>query len=291
MMMLSAKLGLGTRLGSEDAATDSAMGAVVMRALRAGVRVIDTAVNYRAGRSEAALGQAVRAALRDGVVSRDELMICTKGGYARPTIAGLRTSLPPEDLGAFGHSFSPAYLRYQLELSLTTLNLGRIDVYYLHNLEEQCQRLDQAGFMQTMRAAFDTLESAVAQRLIGSYGVSTWAGVWAGSPWSLAEIKQIAADVARDRYGTEDHLTHAQGPLSLRLRAALVPGHAWGGKTLSFVSLCQALGITFVASASAGSGHIPALAAASVHWVRRIPGVGVALVSTLSIPHLEALVA
>src|SRR5436305_14563766 len=78
---LVSSLGLGTYLGecddSEDARYTSAIGA----ALERGVNLVDTAINYRCQRSERAVGAAIREAIASGVIKREEVVVCTKGGY------------------------------------------------------------------------------------------------------------------------------------------------------------------------------------------------------------------
>src|SRR5687767_11574157 len=74
-------IGLGTYLGDCDDADDARYTRTIRHAFRAGINVIDTAINYRCQRSERAIGVAVREALAAGDVERDEIILCTKGGY------------------------------------------------------------------------------------------------------------------------------------------------------------------------------------------------------------------
>src|SRR6185437_6841899 len=69
-------IGLGTARGAEDGAT-----------------VLGTAVNYRRGRSERAVGEALRRAITLGVTSRDRVVVSTKVGYPRPD-GGVASSAP-----------------------------------------------------------------------------------------------------------------------------------------------------------------------------------------------------
>src|SRR3989440_3873545 len=73
-------IGVGTYLGDWDEATDRAYAEAIARAVESGVNVIDTAANYRFQRSERAIGDALRQLTSDGF-AREELLICTKGGY------------------------------------------------------------------------------------------------------------------------------------------------------------------------------------------------------------------
>ncbi len=74
-------IGIGTYLGNADEATDKKYEDAVVRAVELGANVIDTASNYRFQRSERSIGKALRALIREQSVSRDEILICTKGGY------------------------------------------------------------------------------------------------------------------------------------------------------------------------------------------------------------------
>src|SRR6266404_9631149 len=74
-------IGLGTYLGDADERTDRAYTDAVGRAVELSANVIDTAANYRFQRSERAIGNALRELIGTQGFSRDELIICTKGGY------------------------------------------------------------------------------------------------------------------------------------------------------------------------------------------------------------------
>src|ERR671937_611709 len=51
------------------------------RRYAAGVNLLDSAINYRCQRSERALGRALREAIAGDDVRRDEVVVCSKGGY------------------------------------------------------------------------------------------------------------------------------------------------------------------------------------------------------------------
>src|SRR5262245_206951 len=66
-------IGVGTYLGEADDASDRQYTAAIVRALELGTNVIDTAINYRAQRSERAVGEALRQAIASGTVRREEV--------------------------------------------------------------------------------------------------------------------------------------------------------------------------------------------------------------------------
>ena len=75
-------IGLGTYLGGISAEVDESYAAAVVAAVRGGINVLDTSLNYRNQRSERAIGQAIiKLTQTPRQVDRDELMICTKAGY------------------------------------------------------------------------------------------------------------------------------------------------------------------------------------------------------------------
>ncbi|TMB45194.1 MAG: aldo/keto reductase, partial [Deltaproteobacteria bacterium] len=79
--LLVSSIGLGTYLGEEDDETDRRYGAALVDAANLGCNLFDTAINYRAQRSERVLGQALAALVREGGFPREQIVVCTKGGY------------------------------------------------------------------------------------------------------------------------------------------------------------------------------------------------------------------
>ena len=76
-------LGIGTYLGEADARTDQAYTDAIVAAVESGANVIDSAINYRLQRSERSVGAALAELARRGF-AREELLVCTKGGFLTP---------------------------------------------------------------------------------------------------------------------------------------------------------------------------------------------------------------
>src|ERR1700730_18304209 len=76
-------LGIGTYLGEPDARTDQSYTDAIVAAVEAGANVIDSAINYRFQRSERSVREALQELGRRGF-AREELLICTKGGFLTP---------------------------------------------------------------------------------------------------------------------------------------------------------------------------------------------------------------
>src|SRR5437588_4222741 len=142
-------IGIGTYLGEADEDSDRRYAEAIVCAVELGVNVIDTAANYRFQRSERSVGAALKELLARGF-GRDEIVICTKGGYlpfdgepprdvrqyieetfVKPGIASFA------DIAGGSHCMTPRYLQSQLDQSLANMNLSCVDVYYIHNPESQ----------------------------------------------------------------------------------------------------------------------------------------------------------
>src|ERR1051326_6400821 len=163
-------IGIGTYLGNPDEATDERYTRAIVRAVQLGVNVIDSAANYRFQRSERSIGDALKI-LHQQDFKREELVICTKGGYlpfdgapprdvrryveetfVKPGIASF------DDFLGGSHCMTPAYLEDQLDQSLNNLGVDTVDVYYIHNPESQLAYVSEAEFYHRLQSAFERLE-------------------------------------------------------------------------------------------------------------------------------------
>jgi len=260
-------LGLGTYLGECEDAEDARYTATVIAALERGVNILDTAINYRCQRSERAIGEALRTVVSNGDITREEFVVCTKGGYIPlertppATKEGYRGFLHseyygpgvmgPDDVISGGHCLAPRYLEDQIERSRRNLGLAFIDIYYLHNPEQQLDVLPSSEFLGVMRAAFSTLEQQVRREVIGSYGCATWNGFRvlpeARNHLSLEELVAVAREVG----GEHHHFKVIQLPVNLAMTEAVrVPTQKLGTKLVPLLEAAHRLGISVVGSAT-----------------------------------------
>lgn len=267
-------IGIGTYLGDPDDATDRRVAGAVEEAVRAGVNIVDTAVNYRFERGERAVGTAIRRLIGTGAAARDEIVVCTKGGYL-PSPARRRwfeteyvgrgaDSPALSDLVGDSHCMHPAYLLGEIERSRRNLGLDTIDVYYVHNPEAQLRHVAADLFEARLGVAFLALEGAVRAGSIRAYGIASWNAfrVPPGRPghMSLARAKELAATAAG--IGGGDHFRFVQLPLNLAMREALeAPTQPLGGETLPAVEAAIRLGIHPIASAAISQAGLKALPA------------------------------
>jgi aryl-alcohol dehydrogenase-like predicted oxidoreductase len=251
-------------------------------------------------------------------VRRDELIVCTKGGYVAldgepPSSRAayeqwlerelFATGLVARDeLVRGGHAITPRYLAHQLAQSRANLGLKTIDLYYIHNPEEQLLAVDRATFRQRMRLAFALLEERAAAGEIAGYGCATWTGFRVAPDHkqhlALAELIALARDVG----GTTHHFRAVQLPVSLAMpEAARLPTQPLGRKLVPLLEAADALGVGVVASAPLMQGRLTAGLPPEVHelfpacttdaqralrFAASLPGVSVALAGMRRTEHL-----
>jgi len=171
--LVLSSLGIGTYLGQPDTKTDEGYRAAAVAAVESGINVIDAAINYRFQRSERSIGEALRHLAAKGF-PREEIVLCTKGGYLTPDGSMpadsneyfFREYIQPgvftaKDIAAGSHCMTPKFLKNQLGRSLKNLGVECVDVYYLHNPETQLSEVPKEEFLNRIREAFTFLESAV----------------------------------------------------------------------------------------------------------------------------------
>jgi aryl-alcohol dehydrogenase-like predicted oxidoreductase len=311
-------IGVGTYLGGADDETDRAYADAITRAVELGANVIDTAANYRFQRSERSVGEAIWKLTAAGF-AREELVVCTKGGYipfdTHPPAgqAGVRAYIAEtfvktgvielSDIAAGSHCMAPRYLAHQVAQSLRNMGLGTIDVYYVHNPETQLQVVAPEEFDARLRAAFEQLERERAEGRLRFYGVATWNGfrakAGARGHHALERMWELARAVGGDSHG----FRFIQLPFNLAMPEALVADNQpYSGANVSLLEAAKALGVTVVASASIKQGevarglperireplgHLSTDAQTAIQFTRSTPGVTTALVGMSRRAHVE----
>ncbi|HZI42478.1 MAG TPA: aldo/keto reductase [Gemmatimonadaceae bacterium] len=312
-------IGIGTYLGECSDDDDASYSNAIATAVASGINLIDTAINYRCQRSERAVGAAIQRALSEGT-PREAMAVCTKGGFLpladRPPEsrdeyrAYLKREffdtaiLTPDDVVAGGHSLAPSFLRYSIERSRKNLGVQSIDLYYLHNPEQQLAAVSPASLRERLRAAFMVLEDAVSRGEIRAYGCATWQALRV-SPASKAHLSlEDLVTIAREVAGEQHRFRAVQMPINLAMPEAFrEPTQELGkkGTLVPALEAASALGLTVVASATLMQAQLTKNLPPSMHqlfpaqrtdaqcalaFVRGLPGVTSALVGTRSLEHL-----
>lgn len=309
-------LGIGTYLANADNETDARYTAAVVRSVELGANVIDTAANYRFQRSERAIGKALSELTEARGFSRDEVVVCTKGGYlpfdgapprdirsyveetfVKTGIAGF------EDFVGGSHCMTPGYLQNQLEQSLRNMNVECVDLYYIHNPESQLGQVSEEELYLRLRNAFSALEQFRANGRLKSYGVATWNGFRVPSNdrgyHSLNRMVEIAREVGGDSHG----FRFIQLPFNLAMPEAItLANQTVGDRQLSTLEAAEELGVTVMSSASLFQGRVArglpedlreslggfsSDALAALQFVRSTPGICTALVGMSRLEHVE----
>ena len=308
-------IGIGTYLGEPDPKTDQGYAQAAVAAVEGGINVIDSAINYRFQRSERSIGAALRELTAKGY-GRDELMLCTKAGFltpdgempADPNEYFAREFLDrgvfqPEEIAAGCHCMAPKYLADQMERSLTNFGVEAIDVFYLHNPETQLTEVSAPEFRKRIRDAFAFLETAVAERKIGAYGMATW-NAFREDPKSPGYLSlEAMAEIAREVGGAEHHFRFVQLPFNLAMPEALTrPNQTVAGRTMPMVQAARDLGISLVTSAALLQGQLTKNLPPFIHsalklkqefelalqFARSVPGLTTALVGMSRVEHVQA---
>lgn len=305
-------VGIGTYLGEPDAATDQRYTEAVVAAIASGVNVLDSAINYRFQRSERSIG----AAIRQAHAQRDELLVCTKAGYltydSRVPSDPRRyfieeyidTDIVPRgELVGGMHCMAPAYLKNQLERSRQNLGLETIDVFYIHNPEQQLAEVSRDTFHNRLRRAFAALEEEVAADKIRVYGTATWNGYRQDrTARDYLDLAQIAA-IAREVGGDGHHFRAIQLPFNLGLPEAFTKDNQKNeSRQVPLLTAARELGIAVVASATLLQGKLAGRlpesvrermasdtdAEAAIQFARSAPAVTSALIGMSHKEHVEA---
>jgi aryl-alcohol dehydrogenase-like predicted oxidoreductase len=314
--LIVSSIGIGTYLGNWDAATDESYKNAITRFVELGGNVIDTAANYRFQRSERNIGAALKD-LNEKGFARDEIVICTKGGYLPFDGA------PPRDVRAYfqenfvapgiatfddlvggSHCMTPKYLESQINQSLQNMQLDCLDVFYLHNPESQLSEIPRAAFETRLAQAFEKLEELRQNGKLQFYGAATWSGFRVPPVANGFHSLEKMVNLARQIGGDDNHgFRFIQLPFNLAMPEALIlPNQQLDGEVLSTIEAARNLDVSVMCSGSILQGKLaqglPANvretlgnldtdALASLQFVRSTPSVTTALVGMSKTMHVE----
>jgi aryl-alcohol dehydrogenase-like predicted oxidoreductase len=214
-------LGMGTYLGDATADQDELIENAIYESVKSGaINVIDTAINYRAMKSEKSIGRALLRLTNDGIISRDQVFISTKNGYITndgdfPTIDVMeymqRMYISPGlikrgDISSGYNVLNPAYIERCIDRSLYNMKLNTIDLVYVHNpFESWHQDVTKDEFMEMLNKVFQVYERYRSTNKIRYYGMATWTCFRVPSDnseyLSLEEIVKLAENVSGSKSG------------------------------------------------------------------------------------------
>ena len=214
-------IGMGTYLGQLTAEDDKAMENAVYESIKSGaVNVIDTAINYRAMKSEKSVGRALLRLEKDDIISRDEVFICTKNGYITndgdyPSIDVMEYMqkmfistdlIKAHDISSGYNVLNPNYIERCIDKSLMNMHIGTIDLVYIHNsFESWHEDISKEEFMQMLAKVFEVYEKYRSNTKIRYYGMATWTCFRVSQDnkeyLSLEEVVKLAENIGGRQHG------------------------------------------------------------------------------------------
>lgn len=234
-------LGMGTYLGDATDYEDEAIENAIYESIKSGaMNVIDTAINYRAMKSEKSIGRALLRLIRDRIISRDQVFISTKNGYITndgdfPAIGMMEYMqkmyispglISQSDISASYNVLNPTYIERCIDRSLYNMNLSTIDLVYVHNsFESWYQDVTKEEYIEMLRKVFQVYERYRSKNKIRYYGMATWTCFrvpYGSSEYlSLEEIVKLAQSVNEGK--SNDHgFRFIQLPYNLAYSEALL---------------------------------------------------------------------
>lgn len=183
-------IGMGTYLGKPNKEDDQSMENAVYDSIKSGsVNVVDTAINYRAMRSEKSVGRALLRLINDGIVTRDQVFVSTKNGYITndgdypeidvmeyvQTMFISNGIMHADDISSGYNVLNPNYLKRCIDKSLANLHLATLDLVYVHNpFESWYEDVSREDFFQMLSKVFEAYEEYRTLNKIRYYGMATW---------------------------------------------------------------------------------------------------------------------
>ncbi len=182
-------IGMGTYLGEPTNEDDLAVEDAVYESVKSGaINVIDTAINYRAMKSEKSIGRALLRLANHGV-TRDQVFVSTKNGYITndgdyPKVDVMEyiykmyiqtEVMAAADISSGYNVMNANYLAKCIDKSLMNMHLSTIDLVYLHNAFESWNKdVSRHRFMEMLTKVFEVYENYRTQGKIRYYGMATW---------------------------------------------------------------------------------------------------------------------
>jgi aryl-alcohol dehydrogenase-like predicted oxidoreductase len=234
-------LGMGTYLGDATDYEDEAIENAIYESIKSGaMNVIDTAINYRAMKSEKSIGRALLRLIRNRIISRDQIFISTKNGYITndgdfPAVGMMEYMqkmyispglISQSDISASYNVLNPTYIERCIDRSLYNMNLSTIDLVYVHNsFESWYQDVTKEEYIEMLRKVFQVYERYRSKNKIRYYGMATWTCFrvpYGSSEYlSLEEIVNLAQSVNEGK--SNDHgFRFIQLPYNLAYSEALL---------------------------------------------------------------------
>ena len=235
--LILSSIGMGTYLGDLSKEDDIDIENALYESVKShAINVIDSAINYRAMKSEKSIGRSITRLVNDGIISRDEIFVSTKNGYITNDgdypmldvweyIQRMYIStgiIKAEDISSGYNVLNPAYIEKCIERSRFNLKLDTLDLIYIHNaFESWNQDVSKNKFFDMLSKVFEVYEKFRSKNKIRYYGMATWTCFRVGEEnkeyLSLDEVYNIAKSIG----GVDHGFRFIQLPYNLAYSEAL----------------------------------------------------------------------
>jgi len=235
--LILSSIGMGTYLGDLSKEDDTDIENALYESVKShAINVIDSAINYRAMKSEKSIGRSITRLVNDGIISRDEIFVSTKNGYITNDgdypmldvweyIQRMYIStgiIKAEDISSGYNVLKPAYIEKCIERSRFNLKLDTLDLVYVHNaFESWHQDVSKDKFFDMLSKVFEIYEKFRSENKIRYYGMATWTCFRVSEEnkeyLSLAEVYNIAKSIG----GIDHGFRFIQLPYNLAYSEAL----------------------------------------------------------------------
>jgi aryl-alcohol dehydrogenase-like predicted oxidoreductase len=235
--LILSSIGMGTYLGDLSKEDDIDIENALYESVKShAINVIDSAINYRAMKSEKSIGRSITRLVNDGIISRDEIFVSTKNGYITNDgdypmldvweyIQRMYIStgiIKAEDISSGYNVLNPAYIEKCIERSRFNLKLDTLDLIYIHNaFESWNQDVSKNKFFDMLSKVFEVYEKFRSKNKIRYYGMATWTCFRVGEEnkeyLSLDEVYNIAKSIG----GIDHGFRFIQLPYNLAYSEAL----------------------------------------------------------------------
>lgn len=236
----------------------------VKTAIKNGINLIDTASNYRYGQSEKEIGEALNELYAEGAVKREELIICSKGGFIQldfpfpenPYTWIEEHILKPklalkEDIELDQHCMTPDYLEWSCQTSLKNMGVDCFDIYYLHNPEMQLIKLGYDKFLKKIESIFRRFEKMADKGMLKYYGVAVWnAFINPKNNKELINLEDLV-NIAQKVGGENHRFKYIQTPFNMgKTSIYTLPTQTVKGEECTLLQAAHRLGMGVISSSS-----------------------------------------
>jgi aryl-alcohol dehydrogenase-like predicted oxidoreductase len=257
------RLGIGTYLGHLNSETDRQITATIQAAVKAAINHIDTAPNYRAQRSELAIGTALNALK----IEREKIFISSKVGfvpfewevpkndnaYFKNRFLDSKIFTPEELIGGV-QCFTPKYIHWQVNESLERLSTNYLDLVYLHNFENILSNVAEKKVEFIFRSALSSLRKLNIEGKIRMIGMASWGG------FLLSEQNSLHLEKLKfwaEKEDCSDIFRVIQAPFNLGFPHLLFnKSQNVNGKEISLIRAAHTLNLSLITSAPLMHGRL-----------------------------------